>query len=189
MSLDIWNRGYQSVSMGETNPKPILDEGLRLLHHRHVWLSAGTVLGLHRDGDFIPHDTDLDVGLLARWHDPPSQIEIVEDMAGFTPIRIMHREGRVMQVAFVKNKVIFDIYLFYYGLRDDIAVNFNDAGEMNKPLRFVQNLGTLTFRGTAYPTPHPVEEYLEYRYGDWRTPTDGKRAWYEDTAPGLLRPQ
>ena len=188
MSLEIWNRGFKSLPMGECNPKPVLDEGMRLLKDQKVWLSAGTLLGFHRDGGFIPHDTDIDVGLLAHWDMPPDQIDIVHVMKGFDPIRIMHREHRVMQIAFVKNKAIFDIYFFYEGWKPDLAVNLNDAGQMEKPLRFLDPLGTITHRGVAYPTPHPIEEYLEYRYGDWRTPTDSKVAWYQDAAPGLLKP-
>lgn len=186
--LEIWNRGFTSLPLGRCNPKPILDRGLKLLSGHRVWLSAGTALGLYRDGRFIPHDTDIDVGLLADWDDPPDQIDIVHLMDGFTPVRIMHRENRLMQTAFVKDKVLFDVYYFYQGYKNDLAVNLNDAGQMEKPLRFVETLGTITYQGTAYPTPHPIEEYLEYRYKDWRTPTDGKNQWYKDAAPGLLKP-
>jgi hypothetical protein len=173
--------------MGKCDPKPVLDEGLKLLSSFKVWLSAGTALGFYRDGGFIPHDTDIDIGLLADWDNPPDQIDIVHTMGGFKPIRIMHRENRVMQVAFVRNKVLFDIYLFYQGWKADLAVNLNDAGQMEKPLRFLTPLGTITYGETAYPVPNPIEEYLEYRYKDWRTPTDGKTPWYKDAAPGLLK--
>jgi hypothetical protein len=59
---------------------------------------------------------------------------------------------------------------------------------MRKPEHLVTTLGDLIYQDTYYPTPWPIEEYLEYRYRDWQTPTEGKRPWFEDAASGLLKP-
>ena len=42
--------------------KPVMEVLLRGLEFLDdYWLSAGTLLGLERDNEFIPHDTDLDI--------------------------------------------------------------------------------------------------------------------------------
>ncbi len=192
MSLEIWTTEFASTTLGKVPvpPKETLDDGMELLAPHHAWLSAGTLLGLYRDNGFIPHDTDLDVGMLGDWDNPIDPMDVVQPFTeeGFMHIRRMSYDGRVMQLAFVKRVTIFDIYFFYINKEEDIAINYNDNGVMRKPQHFVSNLGSMIFLGDKYPTPWPIEDYLEYRYRDWRTPTGGKRPWFEDAAPGLLQP-
>jgi hypothetical protein len=191
MSLDIWTTAFSSTTLNKVpvEPKTTLDDGLRVLDGHPVWLSAGTLLGLYRDGDFIPYDTDIDIGYLGDWDDPPEAVDIAALLLenGFHHIRRMTYEDRVMQLAFVKRLTIFDIYFFYKNKEEGIAINYNDNGVMRKPLHLVDPCGKIVWRGTFYPSPAPVEEYLEYRYKDWKTPTGEKRPWFEDAASGLLK--
>lgn len=178
MSVEIWARHIPWVTLGDGDPDSVLKQGWDLLDGYHVWLSAGTALGLYRDGRHIPHDTDIDLGILCQWGDG------ITDLLPWSLLRRMTYEGHTMQLAYVKDRIIFDVYFFYE--EGDLAINYNDAGVMHKPLSFVKNLEPLEHNGATYQVPSPIEDYLAYRYRDWKTPTEGKRPWYEDAAPGLL---
>ena len=39
-------------------------------------------------------------------------------------------------------------------------------------LPFVETFDTVVYNNRTYNLPHPIEKYLEYKYGDWRAPKD-----------------
>lgn len=145
------------------------------------WLSAGTALGLYRDGDFIPHDTDLDIGTLeitGRF----DEMDRAFDEAGFSRLEATHPSlTDKFQRAYLFLGVLFDIYS--YTREGDTIVAYTDSGKLVKPYGLFEDLNGVRFRGRAYPLPDPIEDYLEMRYGpDWRTPKTQKDAWTVDAA-------
>lgn len=164
-------KAYPPINLDPLKPHAleVLDTGLELMDCKH-WISSGTLLGLYRDKRLIPHDTDLDVNVL----DSPFV------KLPFRLIRTQHYAGRVMQTAYEHRDTIFDIYYFYTGFTDGHATNFNDEGVIEKPLRFIENIGVLKHQGKDYPVPTPIEEFLEWRFKDWKTPTTEKLPWTED---------
>ena len=142
------------------------------------WLSAGTLLGMYRDGDHIPHDTDIDVGVLYDSNNS-FMIPTAMEMAGFNHIRTALDDNGFMQFAFMhpKENVIFDIFFFHDSGEGQVLFNNSEHGTMTKPASFIEDMDTL--RG--YPVPTPVEAYLEMRYGhDWRIPKKSKDSWDKD---------
>lgn len=161
---------FEPVELEPLKPNAIevLREGLYHMTGTY-WISSGTLLGLYRDHQLIPHDTDLDVNVL-------DHLEITEkDLPGFRLMRTQHYKGKVMQTAFIKDDVIFDNYYFYS--EGEYAVNYNDQGIIKKPLKFLK---TTIYKG--YPVPTPIEEFLEWRFGDWKTPKVTKDTWDVDHA-------
>jgi phosphorylcholine metabolism protein LicD len=140
------------------------------------WLSAGTALGVVRDGRLIPHDTDLDVGVL---DDPPGVLDRVHlafAAVGWAPARTMP-----YQRAYTSRGVIFDVYA--YRRSGDQLVADTDCGRLAKPAGLFDPLAWLPFAGRLYPLPSPPAEYLQVRYGPgWRTPTRSKGPWQAETA-------
>lgn len=141
------------------------------------WLSSGTALGFVRDGGFIPHDTDLDVEMVAG-PDSPKVFDVQRafESAGWARIRYMP-----FQRAVIKNGVIFDIYFWY---PDDLElVCDTEWGQMRQPAHLFQTLLMWEFQGRRYPMPNPPEEYCRIRYGeDWRTPKRAKVSGHLDAA-------
>ena len=94
----------------------ILNRGIKILESMGLkyWISAGTALGLYRDGDFIPHDTDIDVEILL---DKPLNIAKLQQLFeadGFKTFLKCRKLDKFMQVAFMSDtKIIFDIYIYY----------------------------------------------------------------------------
>lgn len=153
----------------------VLEGGADVLDELGVkwWLSAGTMLGLYRDGGFIPHDTDIDVGVLGE---PSKEMDEAFKSAGYLELRFMP-----FQRAFQKDNVVFDIY-FFQQLNDTLICDC-DIGRLIKPASLFDTLGTIEFLGREYPTPNPVETYLEVRYGkDWKIPKTKKDTWEQDAA-------
>ena len=157
----------------------VLKMGCKRLKKQGIkhWLSAGTILGLYRDKRLIEHDTDLDVGVLSDVNRP-----FLAKLGGFDLVRTMYYKDLPMQSAFKREGVIFDIYYFYTGIKEDVAINYNEHGIFEKPLKFVENLSTIEFDGNTYPIPSPIDDYLEYRYGKWQTPKTDKDSWEKDTS-------
>jgi phosphorylcholine metabolism protein LicD len=140
------------------------------------WLSAGTALGVVRDGALIPHDTDLDVGVL---DDPPGVLDRVHltfAAAGWSSVRTMP-----YQAAYSSRGVILDVYA--YRRDGDQLVADTECGRLAKPARLFDPLTWLPFAGRLYPLPTPPDEYLQVRYGPgWRTPAAAKGPWQHETA-------
>lgn len=144
----------------------------------HYWISAGTLLGLHRDNAFIKHDTDLDVGIIGDENNREIQEKIIKTL----PFRLIQtvESGHYMQLAFMgDDNIIFDIYIYYQV--GNAYLNWNPDGILHFPTSLLDNLTTLSFDGYDYPCPNP-DIYCEHRYGpNWRTPKKFKGAWRKDT--------
>jgi hypothetical protein len=188
---------FQMGTLEEKSPEITLKLGCKVLEGLgfKYWLSAGTALGIHRDKRFIPHDTDIDVGVTFDWEDPAilsKTRKLLAEMQqkGLILVQSVVAGNRPMQLAYINPTnyfVLFDIYFYYQGVEKEILVNYNSEGILRKPSNFVNALGELSFAGVGYPCPSPIEEYLAYRYGStWRTPEKHKDDWV-DHAPYLER--
>lgn len=104
-------------------------------------LYYGTVLGFARDHGYIKGDNDIDVAIFGGLETlAPGLIN-----AGFKYLVLAKNN-----IHFMKYQVLLDIY-------------FNDF-----KLQFFQQFDKIIYNGRAYNVPHPVFDYLEDRYGDWR---------------------
>ena len=163
-------------------------EGLKIIETLggRYWISAGTALGIWRDQKFIPHDTDIDVEVYGRWGKNTREFEVQLQTHfhdyGFILKRVQRYKGKLQQLAYVKNDVIFDIYFFYDGTGQNDLINFNEYGIYKFKKTFLPQGETDTIYGPLM-MPHETDEYLAWRYGpDWRTPKDNKAGWSDDCA-------
>ena len=92
---------------------------------------------------------------------------------------------------------IDNIFTSDYGVYQIIADNLIDelstaAGYIVKPNNaknaliksfvyntWINNLETITYRGVKFLIPGPIDEYLTYEYGDWRTPVRWTKGIYQ----------
>lgn len=165
--------GLLSAIGKKPQAKDVLAEAGAVLDKLGVkwWLSAGTALGFHRDGGFIPHDSDIDVGIEGL----PRNLPTAFYKAGFRK----HKFERNFQRSFAKDDVLFDIYVFNKSA--DKMISDTTIGKIIKPYKLFTQLGEIEFAGKKYPVPNPIEDYLEVRFGaSWRTPQKSKGKWYHD---------
>jgi hypothetical protein len=156
--------------------RDVCDSNLKALKHAMdtipFWLSEGTALGATREGDFIAHDDDVDIGIWA--HD----------------LKRFNKEAlpRLRKAGFTLD---FDLFkgtfmtLSRHGERLDVdAVRPGgecmaartaaaNCGTCNCIIPYLNDMRPIQIRGETYMVPG--HDYLEYLYGsDWRTPKQTK---------------
>lgn len=143
-----------------------LNELKRVFEEAQVqfYLGGGTLLGIVRDGDFIRWDWDVSLEVKVE-EILPRQEELLS---------LLRRNGfRIDEVNSRKDR--FKINAVKYDARYEIK-GWLARGQMRIrrsrqiPARFFQPGGEVELRGVTYPSLYPQDEYLEFYYGDWRTP-------------------
>lgn len=147
-------------------------------------LEGGTLLGIIRENRLLPWDNDMDLTISDEYLGKLIKIRWKFWMAGYrTRIRRSKKEmphfpkGSVRLVKiqtrrfllkgislldiFVKKKVE-DKYFWTVGIKSPVL--------KSAPHHFYDELTKYEFDGFKYSVPEKHEEYLCYRYGDWRTP-------------------
>lgn len=138
------------------------------------WVSAGTALGLYRDGGFVPGDTDLDIACLG-YEGIENDLRAAYAEAGFKVYGVFDVDGKQMQLALDRDGVIFDIY-FHWPYNEDSYYSQGCNGKTIMPRAMYDKRAFLVTPFGELPFPGDIEGYLEARYGDdWRIPQDGKK--------------
>ena len=149
------------------------------------WIGRGSLLGFHRDNDFLPNDIDIDIDV----YTDKDVYQIIHKMP-FEVLFVTNCRGRYMQLAFWDNEtnVIFDIW-FYFRCGSKLY-NRNYFGYFYLPSEKVETLRMMDLYGHSYPTPDP-EWYCDFWYGEnWRTPKKYKTSdWtipYREDCKGFI---
>ncbi len=150
------------------------------IHRVPFMLDGGTLLGAVRDGNFCADDQDdIDLTILGNADGLPAAISQA-CLLGFTIHHSWpHSAQGTGQLALKKDGVKVDLmlkervrladsegewmYWTVYG-RNGLIV------PKAIPMRLVEPWGTVHFHGQRHNVPGKVDEYLTYRYGEWRTP-------------------
>ncbi|MTI95313.1 MAG: LicD family protein [Firmicutes bacterium] len=144
---------------------------------RPLFLMYGTLLGLYRDGDFIPGDDDFDVGYVSEHRDPVSAKEEAEKLmialikAGFTvainlrgkPFRLRDKDG--------DPNIHLDVRPIWY---QDGRVWAHKQACLPLQLDDFKQVDTKFLRDTEVYIPSGTEAFLRSYYGEnWKTPDPG----------------
>jgi len=139
---------------------------------------TGTFLGLHREGDFLAHDLDIDLGLPAEETDFHSLEKALRDAPFFCRVepeyqlKFKRESGEirtdfcpVLVKAVHTNGVAVDFSLLY----SENGVYWHGAPFHRwEHQRF--DLEERVLRGVTVLAPRQADRYLTEAYGDWRTP-------------------
>lgn len=138
------------------------------------WLEAGTCLGAIREKRFIPHDFDIDIGMMAA---DVAKSEALGDalMAkGFTT-NTANNGGTPeygYEISYIRNGINVDFF-FFYEEGDTLWHGAWSSEGIHKHIftkSLFHTLKPIDFLGLQAFVPNPPEQYLEERYGDWKTP-------------------
>ena len=138
----------------------------------------GLVLGIARIGDYINHDTDVDVACFyhtkEKYRKNMKQVRNELKILGFTVTDNESSDSNYE--SFVRNGELIELWWFQ---KIDNEYIYNDW--IRYPTHYFDTVSNIKFRGTIYPFPSSTLDYVELSYGiDWRIPVlkDGKGRGY-----------
>ena len=144
------------------------------------FLAFGTCLELKRDNGFIHTSKDIDIGVIFNKQLPIRKLvrKLIE--RGYVldrqqNLRLNMRNGVKYSnipsfYSFTKDDIPLDIYLFFVDKKNSRYVG---GRKYTIPIKLLDEFEVIERFGIKFNVPSPVDEYLTYRYGDWRD-----REWY-----------
>ena len=165
------------------------------------WLNYGTLLGAYRDNDFIPHDYDLDIGLMMEYQEKVKKLMCDN---GLTQVFEAHMGGawdepEAVEYRFEYNGVCIDFNYYFEKECGTVStydfvliknVNYNSNMGKRNPIIVegvtspLSGLRKIVFRGREFAIPDNTEDYLVANYGpSWRVPV--KDFDYHDYAKNI----
>lgn len=159
------------------------------------WLAFGVALGFHRQDDFIPYDSDIDMCVKLDFDNFEQSKQTINKIWDaftdeyFRPIRIVsfgEVDKYTMQASFInEHRVPIDIFFLYENIEKDHVVQFNEKGILRFRKEHIDAIKKVKFKHGTFPIPTPTDEFLEDYYGsDWKTPTGKKKKNWENEARG-----
>ncbi len=126
-------------------------------------VSGGTALGIARNGDFIPWDWDVGFGMKTE-----EVLPIIESIKktfienGFVLKRESYDQYKESVDFAYKNQTM---ELILWTLEGNQRRRINQT----RPAKYFDKIEHRNLRDFPVPLPSPLEGYLEFLYGDWRT--------------------
>lgn len=145
----------------------------RILRERGLqpFLMSGVLLGYLREGQLLPHDKDLDIGLIG-WE---QQFEVAQSLKESGHYYIYWRGIRgdktfVFDAYDLVNGITIDFF-FFHPHEDHFLHGIDYKYGFTQNLRFSRfGLKEVDFLDDKFLIPDNAEQNLFENYGDWRTP-------------------
>jgi tetratricopeptide (TPR) repeat protein len=158
---------------------------------RPLFLMYGTLLGLHRDGDFIPGDDDFDAGYVSERTDPRAVKEETKDIviellrAGFTIS--FNRRGRLFRLQLERDATDgfhLDVRpVWFQGGRVWVHNHCSFPSSREEFLPVAERM----LRGVPVSVPRDTESFLRGHYGPgWKVPDPGFMYYQSEIDPAVL---
>ena len=177
------------ISAKETN----LSTTIAILekHRCKWWLDAGTCLGAVRNGDFIKHDDDINIGLPGEHLELWDEFIKVFKAEGFELWREWEHDGKRLELSFKREGIKVDLF-FYFRKGDWMwhgAFGPNKLGLWDRDIEFLphvfsailfDDLEEIFFKGNRCFVPNPSKQYLFERYGPYWTAENKEYRFWKD---------
>lgn len=154
------------------------------------FLGYGTALGAYRDGEFLPGDDDIDLGIIEDIdHQTRKAIgwllydlgfknqEIMFNVYGkMEPIELAYNGDENTGIIVCERNVKITIF-FFTDMKCDTHIEeyvcIPKLGAMkliSSPVKFYEKFDTIKFKGEKFNLPSPIKDYLAFTYKDWKDP-------------------
>ncbi len=136
-----------------------------------VYPVYGTLLGMMRDGDFIPWDTDVDLAYLSKYH---TRVEVLREFNEICTYLAMN--GLLLKKIPTASHI--HIYSPLKGLKLDMWISWIDEngkyhlvwtvwGDESKEILLPWRM--IEFKGQTFPLMNNAKRFLDIHYGNWQT--------------------
>jgi lipopolysaccharide cholinephosphotransferase len=132
------------------------------------WLSEGTALGVVRDNGMIPWDDDVDTSFMYEYRDVfvREALPLLKQQGFY--VGSVQCKGNL--ISLIRNGEKLDVDIVQ---KDGMCIapmtpHANYSSKCNDILPYLNSMKTVIFLGRQFNVPD--ERYLEYLYGDWKTP-------------------
>ena len=148
------------------------------------FMSAGALLGIVRDGGFLPWDDDVDLDIFDNIF-KKNYDEICEGLISLGFIvrgrNLSYKNSPAEKVNLYRKKEKVNIRGMYLQ-KDDKGNEYRRTSGYRFPSRFWDKTSTtISFKGEIFNVPGPIEEYFIYNYGkNWKVPVKDKSICKKD---------
>lgn len=147
----------------------------------NYWLEGGTLLGIYREDRLLPWDNDIDISVKSNEEFKFKELFSLLSKHNYR-VRLRHFEKdcypfkkdkiRIIKIrekkffGLIKGNVCFEIFVKYPSQKDF----FWKIGKKTKsvPEKFYKSFKKIKFQGYEYSIPKLTDDYLKYRYGNWK---------------------
>lgn len=142
---------------------------------RPLFLVCGTLLGQHREGDFIPGDDDFDVGYLAEGTTTDAvkaeSVAMIERLVARGMTVTMNRAGKAMRLSDALSGPDLHLDITPVFTLGDGQVWLHKLARLPLDLEGFRQVETVRLRDTPVQVPACAEAFLAAYYGPgWRVP-------------------
>ena len=143
---------------------------------------AGTLLGCIREGDFIGHDEDIDLGIFIE--DLDDKLVKALQYKGFSLDRVLGTRELGLEYSFLKEGVQVDLFFYYHDTNCIWHGSWYPHEGQMKLIKYAFDyfdIQATTFHDNPFPIPSEPEKFLETVYGPTWREKDTK--WHWATSP------
>ena len=134
----------------------------------NFFIDNGLLLGIYRDGDLIKWDWDIEFSLYD--YDLTNNLEkLIEEVKkkGFKIHKIVKKDIKLD----IYKGLPYEIFSFSFkGWKHNRYKRLFKRKGFSIPEKYFLNKEKINYLGFELFCPGPIEEYLTFIYGDWRTP-------------------